>query len=215
MDIKIVEEKVIEKMSAPLKVYGYKYINSKSYFVRREEGREIRVVPIFTKWSSSSSVLLSAFLHVRFDQIEEVLNKYRSYVTTKKMADSSVTIVKNILETPQCDVIVDRLNVDDECDVNPAVEYMLDLLDTCLAINHNYVSNVNILDFPSFVDLEEDSPSLECGCENLLAMAMIRNNVEDFDKLVSECREKIIFYKKDYYLPDFEKIVDGLRGELR
>jgi hypothetical protein len=203
---KIILDTIISTLSIWMESLEFKYQSSYEAFTAKNKLQDKRIcIDLFTS-PSAEYWNLSFNLNVRFHDIEDLLNKYKSYIS-KKESSKTVTIARSMLDICRADPFKlfsseDVLKYESE--IRKRIEkYAIPYLERYSDIN--YVRQ----DFEAGQNQWPMSNPI-ARCEILLAIFQIQGNQEAFHTSIEQFKDIIRNHGQGYYLNNFCEIVRGI-----
>ena len=200
---KIIIEEIIKIMGEWINIRGFKYLKSSELFVQKGKESDKKIYLDLITWNAGKSWSLSFQLHVRFHQIEDILNKYRHYVSEKRAKETSTFAmhIGNLCREDPFQIS----SIADITSYKHKIEEDLDKFAMPYLNKYSSISSVK-----TAFELDRSHWPIQdtlVKCEVLLCICLIQNEEEKFCLLAEEFEDYIKEYREGSYLNSFHDMV--------
>ena len=207
---KIIIEEIIKIMSEWTNIRGFKYLKSLELFVQKGIESDKKIYLDLITWNAGKSWNLSFQLHVRFHQIEDILNKYRDYVSEKRAKETS-TFAMHIGNLCRADPF-QISSIADITSYKHKIEEDLDKFAMPYLNKYSSIYSVKT----AFESSDRNHWPIQdtlVKCEVLLCICLIQNEEEEFCSLAEEFENLIKEYRDGFFISSFHEMVLGMKKD--
>ena len=206
---------IVEKISSWIRTDGYIYKTSLDAFVGKGEKFDKRIVINLNKWrNTDENWNVKFYIQIRFHAIEELLNKYRSYLlaSDKKKTSTVSILLSNLYAKDEC---IEELYLANQVDLEKkSNEIQLKIKKFAFPFFEKF-SDLESLQ----LNLESDNPiewvakDLSSRHEILLAIYLLKGDKLAFLNAVNRFREVMSNKANLYHLNVFEELIQKINTD--
>jgi hypothetical protein len=210
MDERQVTKILVAELESWMSSEGFNRRAGENLFERLQDDRVEEVVPTLVRWSSADYWDIHLHLHIRYPEIESLLNAHRPYLSVSQ-AERTVTVRGFLDELAKDGNELEPVSVVLSGDIPEALPVLLERLGTYgLLFFHRWSSLTKLrrgYEQESAMWPERDPIR---RLENLLTLYAIQADRAAFDAQAPEALSFMAEHRGGFYLQPFEGIVLGL-----
>jgi hypothetical protein len=206
---KTIIDELINDMSVWISSLGFEYKKSHEAFIHRDINIVKKICIDMFSWPQEEFWNLNFQLNVRFTEVENILNKYKPYIS-KSESKKTVTIARSMIDLCPASPFKLRSGKD-------VRDYRIDIKERIEKFAMPYLhKNSSLSSVREAFESEESqwpvrSPIIRC--EVLLVIYALQNEWDIFDSSVNDFEDIIKNYRDGFHVSDFKGLINGLRKE--